>query len=49
MKKRMQIQYFYGGLVQPDLHLLSFNFNLKLKVLLIQNFQTKPSSNIIEL
>ena len=45
----MQIQDFYSGSAQPDLHPLSFNFNLKLEVPLFQGFQTKPSSNTIGL
>ena len=44
----MQTQV-YSGLAQPDLHPLSFSFNPKLEVPLIQGFQTKPSSNIIGL
>ena len=44
----MQIQDFYSGSTQPDLHPFSSNFNPKLEVPLIQNFQIKPSSNIID-
>ena len=40
---------FYSGSAQPGLHPLSSNFNLKLEVPLIQDFQTKPSSNTIGL
>ena len=49
MEKRMQTQDFYSGSAQPDLHLFSFNFNLKLEVPLFQDFQTKSSSNIFGL
>ena len=45
----MQTQDFYSSSTQPDLHTFYSNFNPKLKVLLFQGFQTKPSSNIIEL
>ena len=45
----MQIQDFYSGSTQPDLHPFSSNFNPKLEVPLIQGFQPKPSSNIIGL
>ena len=45
----MQIQDFYNGSTQSGLRPLSSIFNLKLKVLLFQGFQTKPSSNTIGL
>ena len=45
----MQIQDFYSGLVQPDLHPLSSSFNPKFEVPLFQGFQTKPLSNTIGL
>ena len=45
----MQIQDFYSGLTQPDLRPLSFNFNPKFEVPLIQGFQSKLSSNTIGL
>ena len=45
----MQTQDFYSGLAQPNLCSLSFSFNLKFEVLLIQDFQTKPSNNSIRL
>ena len=45
----MQTQDFYSGSAFPDLRLLSSSFNTKLKVPLIQGFQTKPSSNTIGL
>ena len=45
----MQIQDFYNGSTQSGLRPLSSIFNPKLKVLLFQGFQTKPSSNTIGL
>ena len=45
----MQTQDFYNDSAQPSLCPLSFNFNLKLKIPLIQDSQHKPSSNTIEL
>ena len=46
----MQTQdLIYSGSAQPDLYPLSSSFNHKLKVPLIQDFQTKPSSNTIGL
>ena len=45
----MQTQGFYNGSAQPTLHSLSSSFNPKLEVLLIQDFQHKPSSNTIGL
>ena len=45
----MQTQDLYSGLAQPNLRSLSSNFNLKFEVLLIQDFQTKPSNNLIGL
>ena len=45
----MQTQDFYSGLAQPDPCPLSFSFNTKLEVPLIQGIQTKPSSNTIGL
>ena len=49
MEEKMKIQDFYSGLAQPDLHSLSFNFNHKLEVPLIQCFKYKPLSNTIGL
>ena len=48
-EERMQTQDFYSGSAQPDLHSFFSSFNPKLEVPLIQGFQTKPSSNTIEL
>ena len=45
----MQKQDFYSGSAQPDLHPLFSNFNPKLEVPLIQDFQTMPLSNTIGL
>ena len=45
----MQIQGFYSDLAQPGLRPLSSNFNPKFEVSLIQDFQSKPSNNTIEL
>ena len=45
----MQIQDFYSGSAKPDLRPLPSSFNPKLEVPLIQGFQTKSSSNTIEL
>ena len=45
----MQTQDFYSGSAKLGLCPLSSSFNPKLEVPLIQNFQTKPSSNTIGL